>query len=269
MTADTQIGVKRHNITVKPDADGEDRVLEIEVELGAIVKVHSQDDIDVIEDAHCINKVLRVEKQPVKCPRLVCRNKNQAPIKEIVQLGGECPDMLQIFLVKAKPFIDDTKIIEDKVVVEGFIDVDILYVAEDDATPLYSYKSVVPYRQIIETKGAAPGMECELAANIDHVAFNMLSDREVELRLLLGFNTRVIHTRDINVIKDITFEDMAREDIDGMASMTVYVVQPGDNLWKIAKKYNTSIDEIVDVNEIENQDKIFPGQKLLILKKVS
>ncbi|MDR1066674.1 MAG: DUF3794 domain-containing protein [Clostridiales bacterium] len=267
MMADAQLWVKRYNITVKPDDDGEDRIFDVEADIGAIVKIHSQENVDVLEDAHCINKNLHIEKHAVKCPRLVCRNKNQTPIKEIVQLSSECPDILQIFMVKAKPYVDDIKIIEDKVIAEGFIEADMLYVAEDDSAPLYSFKSLAPYRQIIETKGAETGMSCDLAANIDHIAFNMLSDREFELRFLLGFNTRVIQAREISVIKDITFDEMPREAIDAMASMTVYVVQAGDSLWKIAKKYNTSIDELALVNEIENQAKIAPGQKLLIIKK--
>ena len=47
-----------------------------------------------------------------------------------------------------------------------------------------------------------------------------------------------------------------------------YVVQPGDTLWCLAKKFNTTVDDIVELNDIENPDLIYPGQKLLILKKV-
>ena len=47
-----------------------------------------------------------------------------------------------------------------------------------------------------------------------------------------------------------------------------YVVQPGDILWCLAKKFNTTVDDIVELNDIENLDLIYPGQKLLILKKV-
>jgi spore coat assembly protein SafA len=44
------------------------------------------------------------------------------------------------------------------------------------------------------------------------------------------------------------------------------VVQKGDSLWKIAKKYRTTVDNIAAVNEIEDPDLIYPGQKLLIIK---
>ena len=38
---------------------------------------------------------------------------------------------------------------------------------------------------------------------------------------------------------------------------------------EIAKKYNTTVDDIMAINgeKIENKDMIYPGQRLLILKK--
>ena len=51
-----------------------------------------------------------------------------------------------------------------------------------------------------------------------------------------------------------------------MAGAVLYMVQKGDSLWKIAKKYRTTVADIAAVNEIENPELIYPGQKLLIIK---
>ena len=48
------------------------------------------------------------------------------------------------------------------------------------------------------------------------------------------------------------------------ASITIYVVQVADTLWKIAKKYNTTIQEIARVNQIEDPNVIKVSQKLII-----
>lgn len=45
---------------------------------------------------------------------------------------------------------------------------------------------------------------------------------------------------------------------------TTYTVKSGDNLTKIAKRYNTTVDKIVKDNNIKNPNLIFPGQKLII-----
>ena len=45
---------------------------------------------------------------------------------------------------------------------------------------------------------------------------------------------------------------------------TIYVVQKGDTLSGIAKKYNTTYQKIAKDNNISNPNLIYPGQKLII-----
>ena len=67
-------------------------------------------------------------------------------------------------------------------------------------------------------------------------------------------------------VTDITMdEETARQP---MAGAVIYMVQKGDSLWKIAKRYRTTVNDILAVNDIENPDLIYPGQKLLIIKMV-
>jgi LysM repeat protein len=47
-------------------------------------------------------------------------------------------------------------------------------------------------------------------------------------------------------------------------SVFVYTVQPGDTLSEIAQRFSTTVDVLVEANNIENPDLIFPGQRLQI-----
>ncbi|MBV8646712.1 TIGR02594 family protein [Paludibacterium sp.] len=44
-----------------------------------------------------------------------------------------------------------------------------------------------------------------------------------------------------------------------------YVVQPGDTVGKIAKKFKSSVDAIKQANQLKNVNQIFPGQTLVIV----
>ena len=44
-----------------------------------------------------------------------------------------------------------------------------------------------------------------------------------------------------------------------------YTVQSGDTLSAIARRYGTTVQELVDINNIQNPDLIYPGEKLRIL----
>ncbi|WP_121614218.1 LysM peptidoglycan-binding domain-containing protein [Mesobacillus foraminis] len=46
--------------------------------------------------------------------------------------------------------------------------------------------------------------------------------------------------------------------------MPIHVVQPGESLWQIAQRYNTSVQAIIQANNIQNPNSIFPGTTLTI-----
>ena len=48
--------------------------------------------------------------------------------------------------------------------------------------------------------------------------------------------------------------------------MILYIAKPGDSLWKIAKKFNSTVDELARMNGIENENEIIIGQKIYIPK---
>ena len=44
----------------------------------------------------------------------------------------------------------------------------------------------------------------------------------------------------------------------------LYTIQKGDTLWNLAKKYKTTIDTLVKLNDIEDPDSIYAGDKIMI-----
>ena len=43
-----------------------------------------------------------------------------------------------------------------------------------------------------------------------------------------------------------------------------YIVKYGDTLWGISRRFNTTVDKLVALNNIANRDLIYVGQKLRI-----
>jgi LysM repeat protein len=173
--------------------------------------------------------------------------------------------MLHLFRVSGAATVDDVQISDGKIIAEGVITTDILYVPTSDEAPLAAQRATLPFRQVIEAAGATSAMDVHLHATVSQTTFNMLSPREAEVRFNLTFAARVTCTEEVHVIGDIAFEDTCPDTLAARPSMTIYVVQPGDTLWSIAKNAGTPIDEITTVNDIDALPT--PGQKLLLLKR--
>lgn len=86
---------------------------------------------------------------------------------------------------------------------------------------------------------------------------------EVTAKIDLELDTNSYNLETVNVIDNI--EETEGEE-EHPYSMVIYFVKPGDTLWKIAKKYKSTVDDIARINNIENPDKINVGMQLFIPK---
>ena len=95
--------------------------------------------------------------------------------------------------------------------------------------------------------------------------FVVMPDSSIDANVDLKFSVDISRATNINLIDEITSDDST---CDTTYSMIVYFVKSGDTLWKIAKKFKSTVEDIMKVNEIENENKIYPGEQIFIPKYV-
>ncbi len=71
----------------------------------------------------------------------------------------------------------------------------------------------------------------------------------------------------MRVLEEIDFEDMTKEELAAYPSIIVYTVKSGENLWDMAKRFNTTVADIMEVNEIYENYQAKPGEKIIVVKK--
>ncbi|HRU02301.1 MAG TPA: LysM peptidoglycan-binding domain-containing protein, partial [Victivallales bacterium] len=59
-------------------------------------------------------------------------------------------------------------------------------------------------------------------------------------------------------------QDTKKVSQEALPADGVYVVKSGDSLWKIAKKFNTTVDKIVSANNIDPKSPLQVGQKIRV-----
>jgi nucleoid-associated protein YgaU len=250
-----------------------DRTVTVEAVLDTFVKVTKTQEIEVVVDVFSPSEQLEVHKRTLKVTQVIGEDTAQVVVRDTLTVPNGKPDIEQIYNVKADVSIDETDIIADKVIIEGSIDVETLYVALMEAAPLqpvHFMEHTINFTQFVEIPGATEDMDVDVNAVIEHIAFERVDERTFEVTFVIALTARVIEVIEIEVVVDV----IEHEEVippgppmngdDPTPSMTIYIIQRGDTLWKIAKRYNTTVDAVINANNIQNPDMLMPGQQIVI-----
>ena len=149
----------------------------------------------------------------------------------------------------------------------GEIEADIYYISNNDSKPVYLATFTFDYNESLDIKGIDENSDIEIKTETENVTFDLLSGREIELRVTVITDVYVYSKTDCSLISNAETVERPKDYFNCLSSVVIYTVQKGDSLWTIAKKYNTTVNDILSANSIEHKDEIVPGQKLMIIKK--
>ena len=70
------------------------------------------------------------------------------------------------------------------------------------------------------------------------------------------------------IITNASEAPMDLNSLQKLPGIVGYIVQPEDSLWKIAKKFHTTIDTIIATNGLTDKS-VKPGDRLILVKELS
>jgi hypothetical protein len=110
------------------------------------------------------------------------------------------PDIAKVLQVDANAVVTSKECQTDKIVAEGKVSINILYIGDDNTVK--SINSVQNFRHSMDAKGAEDGMKAELECDVENVEFEVVNSRKINVRTLIGIDVRVVMPLDINAITD-------------------------------------------------------------------
>jgi hypothetical protein len=248
------------------DSDGELRALSCEVSLNIDVDGFEKRDIDIVEDTYSPFARLELEKDIFKIEERISESKDQVIFKQIIELPEEFPEISEVFNVICKPSLSEYTIENGKLAIDGVVSSKILFIAENLEQPIMCYEQELPVSHEIQLDRISPTMNCNIEMEVEHCSYSVISSKDIELRLTLGVDVKAVSQITvplISVVEETPIDDKRSETIP---SITVYFTQPGDNLWEIAKKYRTTVDNIQKINQDEALNFNKPGRQIIISK---
>lgn len=259
--------VMHQSIEVKPDADGEERVLSVDVVLELDMKLYREEEHDVIMDAYTPFRQYQTKGRPEMLESLLIRNFSRCRLSDRVTIRETQGKILQICHSQGDVKVDKTQIVSDGIQVDGILRLKVLYIVGNDDMPFYSAETVIPFSHIVEARGISKDSVYYLHSELEQLSTTMADSNELEIRATIGVNVLVLQCSEEFILDKMEEAPLDQEKIRSLPGITVYIVQPEDTLWDIAKRFYTTTEEIRSMNELENEE-ISSGMPLLLVKKV-
>lgn len=265
MIPDITCHMGQQELNIRPDNDGEERMISLEAMLELKLKLYEETTVEIITDVYGVkNEVSTMEKE-ASLKRLLTRTNVKHKLAEHVRISDKNSNILQLMHCEGSVHQDTVQVSENMVSAKGMVQLQILYISTDDGKPYDVLKAGIPYKYDMEIPGIQTQDIYEVQADLEQLQVTILDGEELDVKAVLAFHIIVFRKQDCNLISGISAAAPDTKKLASLPGMAVYVVKPGDNLWSIGKKYYLPVERIKKLNDLTGEE-LRPGQKLLLVK---
>lgn len=254
------------NMEVNPDSDGEMREIAVDAVMELDIRLYEEEEVEILSDLYALDREILPDMGEACFEQIAARNMLKHRIQEKAAMpAGQ--RVLQICHSDGLVKIDDVQIKENGLQIDGVMEAQILYLTADDTAPVAAFTEMIPFQMMAEVPGIKADSVYQLEPGLEQISAVMLGGDTVEIKAVVTMDILVLNQVCEQVILGVREEPVDVEKLKQMPGIVGYIVQPGDSLWKIARKFHTSVDEIMAANHLTDS-MIHPGDKLILVKMI-
>ena len=255
------------DIEAKPDADGEMREMDVDAVLELDMKLYKEENMELLNDLYSTNRELALQTGEACFDKILTKNMSKCKLVEKITVD-HADRILQICHSEGTVKIDETEVKEDGLHVEGVLEVRILYLTSDDAQPIQSSVEDIPFHFLIEAPGINEDTICQLNSSLEQLSAVMMGGGNIEVKATITLDLLALQPVCEQIITSAVDSPMDLDHLQKLPGIVGYIVQPDDSLWKIAKKFHTTIDTIMNTNGL-TENSVKTGDRLILVKELS
>ena len=254
MVADEQHAINLDDV-------GENRIVNVEFLVKGNVKVYSNEKVEILKDAYSPTMNIELENANKEFTLIHSIANSEVMAKETFAIEDKDERVGEVIAVTGHPIIKDKIIEDERVKVEGLAKTNIIYRLAGEDLNYGILSGSIPFNTSIDIRGLRKDMSVIINPYLENIDTN-IEGNAVSVRATVGLNIKAYYKINKNYIKDVN--EGVGEVKEKKASVTIYVVDEGETLWDLAKKYNTTVAELEKLNDLNEEENIKPGCKLII-----
>lgn len=261
------VRLAHRGLEAKPDMDGEMRQLDVDAVLELDIKLYQEQELELLGDVYSTGCEASPEYAAASFDQVLAKNICKCRIGEKAQLP-QTERVLQICHSDGVVKIDEVEVGEDSIQIDGVLEAAILYLTSDDKAPVQAVTVQAPFHCQAEARGIGPDSVYQLNPGLEQLSAVMLGGDMVEIKGVVTLDILVMEQMSCPVITGISTMPLDMQKLQQLPGIVGYIVQPGDTLWDVAKKFHTTTENVMAANELTDEE-VKPGMKLLLVKEVA
>lgn len=253
-------------VDIRLDEDGEARILGIEATLALRMNIYEEEETELLKDMYSLEKQCVFDTRDAVYEELLMQNQSRCKMSERLALPELKEDVLQIIHSRGSIQVESEQHTEEGIRIEGILHLSFLYLRGDDTEPYGSWQGIVPFSYLIEFPDLPENADSSLSCHVEQLAVTLAGSEAVEIKAVLAFDVFLRKIVPVEMITEVAMEPLDLEALAARPGIVGHIVQDGEDMWELAKKYMTTIEGIMEVNGLESQN-ISAGDKLLIFKE--
>ena len=262
------IGLKLiyRDLEEKPDYDGEMRELSVDAVIELDVRLYEEQELELLQDLYATNREIVLDTGEAVFDQILTRNFGKCRVAEKVEMETD-PRVLQICHSSGSVKLDGVEVRENALAVDGVLEVKLLYLTDEDARPVQAETRLVPFHYEAEAPGITEDSIWYLEPGLEQLTAVMAGGGQAELRGVITLDLFVLQPETRQIILQAQVHPVDTEKMKAMPGIVGYLVQPGDSLWDVAKRFHTTEKSILEANELPG-DAIKAGDCLILVKEI-
>ncbi len=262
---DIQYRISQKEFTIRPDEDGEERNIGLEMVLEMKMNLYEEEPVEVITDIYGVGCEVNSQCRNATLQKALARVGGRMKLAQKIRVKGKSGGILQVVHSEGNVSVEEIQNTPEGLQLSGILNVKILFITGEDTMPYSSAEEQLPFNYTLEIPQLQKTDMSNVWAVVEQMQIQLLDGEEMEVRADLGFNTTSFRPIPMELVQDIETTALDAENWSSIPGMVIYVVKPGDTLWNIGRRYYIPVEQIKRLNNLES-DMLQIGQKLFIAK---
>ena len=255
---DTKSEVAFFEVKPKISQSGETKILALTSKILLTCEAYCNNEIPVVLDAFS-RKFEAVASKDKVCFQKITHNLSETyHCKKSVTLENTVDSIVDLW---CNVGVVSVKFENENLLIFG--ETTVCVIAANDKNDIFYFEKPIEFQYKHPINISESNAYCEPEIEIISCGFTLTSPENMEIRIDLGINAAIYECSEISLISDFAIDENKIQKRKSNCALVIYFCDKGEKVWDIARNYNASVEEIMNINDLKKD--VMEETKMLLV----